>query len=184
MELAKFSESQKDRAREILAAGMLEGMYGHLAPSSNFVGGMCVGNVSPGGEPVNLNAKVTGYLPKIKEMAEKHGVAQYVGVLAAQMMQESQGEGSDPMQAAEGHYGDLSSYCIGLKGSARIGCIKDPNISIEAGVQEFKDVLAKANGDIALALQSYNYGPGFISYALAKVDIQKKQLLRFLGACW
>ena len=45
-------------------------MYGHLAPSSNFVGGMCVGNVSLGGEPVNLNAKVTGYLPKIKEMAE------------------------------------------------------------------------------------------------------------------
>nr|WP_255295855.1 lysozyme family protein [Bacillus cereus] len=34
--------------------------------------------------------------------------------------------------------------------------MKDPNISIEAGVQEFKDVLAKANGDIALALQSYN----------------------------
>ncbi|MGM2749759.1 lysozyme family protein, partial [Bacillus cereus group sp. Bce010] len=89
MELAKFSKSQKERAREILEAGMLEGMYGHLAPSSNFVGGMCVGNVSPGGEPVNLNAKVTGYLPKIKEMAEKHGVAQYVGILAAQMMQES-----------------------------------------------------------------------------------------------
>lgn len=46
-------------------------MYGHLAPTTGgFIGGMCVGNVSPGGEPVNLNAKVTGYLPKIKEMAE------------------------------------------------------------------------------------------------------------------
>ncbi|MCE0555133.1 hypothetical protein LQK80_35510 [Bacillus thuringiensis] len=42
------------------------------------------------------------------------------------------------------------------KGNARVGCIKDPNISIEAGVQEFKDVLGKVNGDIALALQSYN----------------------------
>ncbi len=72
MELAKFSKSQKERAREILEAGMLEGMYGHLAPTTGgFIGGMCVGNVSPGGEPVNLNAKVTGYLPKIKEMAEK-----------------------------------------------------------------------------------------------------------------
>lgn len=95
------------------------------------------------------------------------------------MMQESQGEGSDPMQAAEGHYGDLSSYCIGLKGSARIGCIKDPNISIEAGVQEFKDVLAKANGDIALALQSYNYGPGFISYALAKGGYSEETAIAF-----
>ncbi|MEB9767900.1 lysozyme family protein [Bacillus cereus] len=33
-------------------------------------------------------------------MAEKHGVAQYVGILAAQMMQESAGAGNDPMQAA------------------------------------------------------------------------------------
>lgn len=157
MELAKFSKSQKERAREILEAGMLEGMYGHLAPTTGgFIGGMCVGNVSPGGEPVNLNEKVTGYLPKIKEMAEKHGVAQYVGILAAQMMQESAGAGNDPMQASEGQYGDMSSSCIGVKGNARVGCIKDPNISIEAGVREFKDVLGKANGDIALALQSYN----------------------------
>ncbi|AMR88512.1 Peptidase, M23/M37 [Bacillus thuringiensis IBL 200] len=50
----------------------------------------------------------------------------------------------------------MSPSCVGVKGNARVGCIKDPNISIEAGVQEFKDVLAKANGDIALALQSYN----------------------------
>ncbi len=101
MELAKFSKSQKERAREILEAGMLEGMYGHLAPTTGgYIGGMCVGAVSPGGEPVNINEKVTGYLPKIKEMAEKHGVAQYVGILAAQMMQESAGAGNDPMQAA------------------------------------------------------------------------------------
>ncbi|MBL1639453.1 lytic transglycosylase, partial [Klebsiella pneumoniae] len=66
-----------------------------------------------------------------------------------------------------------------LKGSARIGCIKDPNISIEAGVQEFKDVLAKANGDIALALQSYNYGPGFISYALAKGGYSEETAIAF-----
>ncbi|OPA11496.1 peptidase M23 [Bacillus cereus] len=179
MELAKFSKSQKERAREILEAGLLEATYGHLAPSSNFVGGMCVGNVSPGGEPVNLNAKVTGYLPKIKEMAEKHGVAQYVGILAAQMMQESGGAGNDPMQASEGQYGDMSSSCIGVKGNARVGCIKDPNISIEAGVREFKDVLGKANGDIALALQSYNFGEGFISYALAKGGYSEETAIEF-----
>ncbi|PFN46150.1 lysozyme family protein [Bacillus thuringiensis] len=180
MELAKFSKSQKERAREILEAGMLEGMYGHLAPTTGgFIGGMCVGNVSPGGEPVNLNAKVTGYLPKIKEMAEKHGVAQYVGILAAQMMQESGGAGNDPMQASEGHYGDMSPSCVGVKGNARVGCIKDPNISIEAGVQEFKDVLAKANGDIALALQSYNFGSGFISYALAKGGYSEETAIEF-----
>lgn len=95
------------------------------------------------------------------------------------MMQESQGEGNDLMQAAEGSHGNLSSYCVGLKGSARIGCIKEPNISIEAGVQEFKDVLGKANGDIALALQSYNYGPGFISYALARGGYSEETAIAF-----
>lgn len=180
MELAKFSKSQKERAREILEAGMLEGMYGHLAPTTGgYIGGMCVGAVSPGGEPVNINEKVTGYLPKIKEMAEKHGVAQYVGILAAQMMQESAGAGNDPMQASEGQYGDMSSSCIGVKGNARVGCIKDPNISIEAGVREFKDVLGKANGDIALALQSYNFGEGFISYALAKGGYSEETAIEF-----
>lgn len=179
MELAKFSESQKERAREILAAGMLEGMYGHLASTSGFIGGMCVGSVSPGGEPVNINEKVTGYLPKIKEMAEKHGIGEYVGILAAQMMQESQGIGNDPMQASEGHYGDLSPSCIGVKGNARMGCIKDPNISIEAGVLEFKDVLGQANGDIALALQSYNFGSGFISYALARGGYSEETAIAF-----
>ncbi|MFP3434696.1 lysozyme family protein, partial [Paraburkholderia sp. SIMBA_061] len=95
-------------------------------------------------------------LPKSREVAEKLSTARYVGLLAAQKMQESGGSGNDPMQASEGQYGDMSSSCIGVKGNARVGCIKDPNISIEAGVREFKDVLGKANGDIALALQSYN----------------------------
>ncbi|WP_257150371.1 lysozyme family protein, partial [Bacillus thuringiensis] len=40
--------------------------------------------------------------------------AQYVGILAAQMMQESAGAGNDPMQASEGQYGDMSSSCIGV----------------------------------------------------------------------
>ncbi|PED84671.1 lytic transglycosylase, partial [Bacillus cereus] len=80
---------------------------------------------------------------------------------------------------SEGHYGDMSPSCVGVKGNARVGCIKDPNISIEAGVQEFKDVLAKANGDIALALQSYNFGSGFISYALAKGGYSEETAIAF-----
>ncbi|EOO05026.1 hypothetical protein IAW_05845 [Bacillus cereus str. Schrouff] len=73
----------------------------------------------------------------------------------------------------------MSSSCIGVKGNARVGCIKDPNISIEAGVREFKDVLGKANGDIALALQSYNFGEGFISYALAKGGYSEETAIEF-----
>ncbi len=67
MELAKFSKSQKERAREILEAGMLEGMYGHLAPSSNFVGGMCVGNVSPGGSLSILMQKLQDIFQRLKK---------------------------------------------------------------------------------------------------------------------
>ncbi|PEB54608.1 lytic transglycosylase [Bacillus sp. AFS098217] len=164
MELAKFTKSQKERAREILEAGMLEGMYGHLAPSS-FVGGMCVGPINPGGEPVGVSQSVMNYFPKIKEMATKHGIGEYAGLIAAQMMQESGGEGRDPMQASEGAYGDLSPACKGVRGDARVGCITDPNISVEAGVLEFKDVLTQAGGDVALALQGYNMGPGYINFA-------------------
>ncbi|MDR4133228.1 lytic transglycosylase, partial [Bacillus cereus ATCC 10876] len=46
MELAKFSQSQKERAREILEAAMLTGMYGQLAPTTGGnLGGMSVGGV-------------------------------------------------------------------------------------------------------------------------------------------
>src|SRR5699024_1217447 len=60
-------------------------------------------------------------------------------------------KGNDPMQSSE-------SYC------GSIGCITNPDISIERGVIHFKKVLEQSNNDLKLALQSYNFGNGFIDY--------------------
>ena len=71
------------------------------------------------------------------------------------MMQESGGKGDDPMQASE-------SLC------GFVGCITDPEESIEQGVKYFAQVLENAEGDIKLALQSYNFGGGFINFVLER----------------
>ena len=79
-------------------------------------------------------------------------------------MQESGGKGSDPMQAAEGSFN--KSYPHEPNG------IKDPEYSIECGVQELKAALVSAEVEnpidmerIKLALQGYNFGNGYISWA-------------------
>jgi len=80
------------------------------------------------------------------------------------MMQESGGKGSDPMQAAEGSFN--KKYPHEPNG------IKDPEYSIECGVQELKAALVSAEVEnpidmerIKLALQGYNFGNGYISWA-------------------
>jgi soluble lytic murein transglycosylase-like protein len=101
-------------------------------------------------QPV-INESVKDYQPLVEKYAKKNGVDNYVDTLLAIMMQESGGRGNDPMQSSE-------SYC----GSR--GCINDPKISIKQGVQHFANVLDKADGDLKLAIQSYNFGGGFIDY--------------------
>ena len=100
-----------------------------------------------------LSQQVIEYQPLVEEHLKTHNKEQYTGIVLSLMMQESGGRGNDPMQASE-------SYC------GEVGCITDPNVSIEKGVAYFSNVLDKAGGDIKLALQSYNFGAGFISYVL------------------
>jgi murein DD-endopeptidase MepM/ murein hydrolase activator NlpD len=99
----------------------------------------------------NVSAEVMQHKSTVVKYAKEYGVKEYVGVLLALMMQESGGKGDDPMQASE-------SYC------GEVGCITDPNLSIKQGVNYFSEVLKEANGDVKLALQSYNFGLGFIDY--------------------
>ncbi|WP_047982078.1 lysozyme family protein [Ornithinibacillus contaminans] len=105
-----------------------------------------------------ISEAVQNYKPLIEKYAQQYHVASYVDVLLAIMMQESGGRGSDPMQASE-------SYC------GKIGCIKDPELSIKQGVYYFSETLETAGYDIELAIQSYNFGKGFIQY----VQNQKEQ---------
>ena len=100
---------------------------------------------------MNVSSDVLQYRDKVNTELTKYSMSEYTDVLLALMMQESGGRGSDPMQSSE-------SYC------GSIGCITDPDTSIEKGILHFKNVFEKANKDIKLTLQSYNFGGGFIDY--------------------
>lgn len=95
--------------------------------------------------------KVEQHRPLIYKYAKKHQVEEHVDVLLAMMMQESGGRGSDPMQSSE-------SLC------GAVGCIEDPEESIEQGVAYFAKNLQIADGDVELAVQAYNFGTGFVHY--------------------
>ena len=94
-------------------------------------------------------------------------MSQYVELILAVMMQESGGRGLDVMQAAEGAFN--TRYPHTPNG------ITDPEYSIECGIQELKYALDKAGctgptdlDRIKLALQGYNYGSGYIDWAIAR----------------
>ena len=111
-----------------------------------------------------VSAEVEAYEPLIQKYAKQYGISEYVELIKAVMMQESGGRGLDPMQAAEGSFN--TRYPHEPNG------IKDPEYSIECGVQELKAALISAEVEnpidmehIKLALQGYNFGNGYISWA-------------------
>lgn len=114
-----------------------------------------------------VSAEVEAYEPIIQKYAKEYGVPEYVELIKAVMMQESGGRGLDPMQAAEGSFN--TRYPHEPNG------IKDPEYSIQCGVQELKAALTLAEVEspidmehIKLALQGYNFGNGYISWAKTK----------------
>ncbi len=111
-----------------------------------------------------VSAEVEAYTPLIQKYAKQYGIPEYVELIKAVMMQESGGRGLDPMQAAEGSFN--KKYPHEPNG------IKDPEYSIECGVQGLKAALISAEVEnpidmerIKLALQGYNFGNGYISWA-------------------
>lgn len=114
-----------------------------------------------------VSAEVEAYEPIIQKYAKEYGIPEYVELIKAVMMQESGGRGLDPMQAAEGSFN--TKYPHEHNG------IKDPEYSIQCGVQELKAALTSAEVEspidmehIKLALQGYNFGNGYISWAKSK----------------
>ena len=111
-----------------------------------------------------VSAEVEAYEPLIQKYAKQYGIPEYVELIKAVMMQESGGRGLDPMQAAEGSFN--TRYPHEPNG------IQDPEYSIQCGVQELKAALISAEAEnpidmerIKLALQGYNFGNGYISWA-------------------
>ena len=122
------------------------------------VGGDNSGSVSP------VSAEVEAYEPLIRQYANQYGLGEYVELIKAVMMQESGGRGLDPMQSSEGGFN--TRYPRKPNG------ITDPEYSIQCGVQEVKSCLVSAGVEnpidmqnIRLALQGYNFGNGYISWA-------------------
>lgn len=95
--------------------------------------------------------KVEQHRPTVEKYAKEYDIEEHIDVLLAMMLQESGGRGDDPMQSSE-------SLC------GKVGCITDPEQSIKQGVSYFADTLEAADGNIELAIQSYNFGIGFIYY--------------------
>lgn len=116
---------------------------------------------------VPVSAEVEAYRTLIRLYASQHGIPEYEDLIAAVMMQESGGQGDDPMQCSE--CGLNTRYPRTPNG------ITDPEYSIDIGIQNLADCLRLAVTDspidldhISLALQGYNYGSGYIGWALAR----------------
>ena len=118
-------------------------------------------------EILPISEEVKAYEPLIQKYAREHGIGDYVLLIQAVMMQESGGRGTDPMQASECGYNTLYPHAP--------GSIRDPEYSINVGIQNLADCLSIAQCEspmdmdaIKLALQGYNYGQGYITWAMNK----------------
>lgn len=119
---------------------------------------------SGNGEYTPVSDEVEAYAPLIQLYAEEHGIPEYTELIKAVMMQESRGLGTDPMQASESPYNTRYP-----------GGITDPEYSIDVGIQSLAYVINMAGVEspididgISLALQGYNYGSGYISWAVGR----------------
>ena len=114
-----------------------------------------------------VSEEVDAYSEIITKYAERYGIPEYVELIKAVMMQESGGRGTDPMQCSESPYNK--------KYSNKPGGIKDPEYSIDCGVHYLANCLksSKCEGPldmerIRLAVQGYNYGNGYITWAIKR----------------
>lgn len=114
-----------------------------------------------------LSATVEGYRAVVEAEAQKAGITGYENLILAIMETESGGVGLDPMQCSES---PLNTRYPHMPNS-----ITDPYYSIEIGIQYFASCLRAAHSTsptdierISLALQGYNYGNGYISWALER----------------
>ena len=112
-----------------------------------------------------LSQEVLSYTSTIQKYANQYGIPEYVSVIQAIMMQESGGRGTDPMQSSECPYNTRYSNSP--------NAIQDADYSIQVGIQSYADCLKEAGctspqdmDKLKLSLQGYNYGNGYITWAL------------------
>lgn len=126
----------------------------------------------------SLSEEVLAYTSVIQQYASQYGIPEYVSALQAIMMQESGGRGTDPMQCSESPYNTRFPHSP--------GSITEPDYSIEVGVKTFADCISQAGcsspqdlDKLKLAWQGYNYGNGYIGWALQRGGYTEANALQF-----
>lgn len=133
----------------IIIVGVVGGVFSYSASQSS----------------ASLSSEVLSYTSTIQKYASQYGIPEYVSVIQAIMMQESGGRGTDPMQSSECPYNTQYPNSP--------GAIQDPEYSIQVGIQYYAACLREAGctspqdmDKLKLSLQGYNYGNGYITWAL------------------
>ena len=167
---AKLAKSAAEAAKALYAAIIAGGAASILVIVIVVLigcGAAIFGSQDESTETLPLSAEMEAYEPVIRKYAKQYGIPDYVPLIQAVMMQESGGRGNDPMQASECGYN--TQY------PRTPGGITDPEYSISVGIQNLADCLQTAGAEspidlehIQLALQGYNFGSGYITWALQK----------------
>lgn len=125
-----------------------------------------------------VSEEVEQYTDIITTYAEQYGIGNFVPLIKAVMMQESGGQGTDPMQCSECPYN--------IRYPNVPNGILDPMYSIEVGIHYLSGCLSAAactdmsdTNNMSLALQGYNYGNGYIAWAQARGGYSKENAQEF-----
>lgn len=156
------------------------------------IGGALFSGSSQSAEP--LSQEVLNYTPMLQRYASEYGIPEYVAPLQAIMMQESGGRGNDPMQSSECPFSTRFPNTP--------NAITEPEYSIQVGVQYYAACVQEAGcimpsdiGRLELSWQGYNYGNGYISWALRnyggytqenalRFSQEQAVLFRWKYLCW
>ena len=167
---AKLARSAAEAAKALytaIAAGGVASVLVIVIVVLIGCGAAIFGSQDESTETLPLSAEVEAYEPVIRKYVKQYGIPDYVPLIQAVMMQESGGRGNDPMQASECGYN--------IQYPRTPGGITDPEYSISVGIQNLADCLQTAGAEspidlehIQLALQGYNFGSGYITWALQK----------------
>lgn len=157
----KASVSSTKALSALAAAG--GGLAIFLVIIVGVIGGVLFSSNSQSTEP--LSQEVQDYAPIIQRYAQEYGIPEYVQVIQAIMMQESRGQGNDPMQASECPFNTRYANSP--------NAITDPEYSIQVGIQYYAYCVQEAGciapqdlDKLKLSIQGYNYGNGYISWAI------------------
>ena len=119
-----------------------------------------------------LSSEVLQYEGAVQAALSVYGLEEHTALVLAIMMQESGGSASlDIMQSSES---------VGLAPNT----ITDPMYSIEVGVTHFNNVIEKmqkSDVDLDTAIQSYNYGLGYIDFIARNGGVHSEELAKIFS---